>query len=153
MTSIKYIKDNLGDKFEFDFNLPYSIAYFPLTEIFWQTEIYGGNDLSTLFIKPVAEHSSRSQDDIRLLFPEIGAVSRNVVNHASYCKSTCSGLHHGWPTWLGSRWKFGRTSSEEKPQSSTRSVLYHMKNCRKNCNFLNFVLCFVGVELEFSSYI
>lgn len=108
LASIKYIEDHLGDKFMVDLGLPYSITYFPLTENFWPTEIYGGNDLSTFFMKPVAEHSSRSQDDIWLLFPEIGTVSCSAVNHAEHWKSMCAGLHHGKPTQFGSKWKFGK---------------------------------------------
>lgn len=45
-------------------------------------QIYGANGLSTLFMKPVAEHSGRSQNDIGLLFPEVGTASCSAVNHA-----------------------------------------------------------------------
>lgn len=45
-----------------------------------------------------SRHSSRSQDDIWLLFSKIGAVSFNAVNHAWCGKPTCSGLHQGQHT-------------------------------------------------------
>lgn len=142
MATIKYIEDHLGDKLMFDFSLPYTITYFPLTENFWPTEIYGGNDLSTLFMKPVAEHSSRSQNDIWLLFPEIGTGSYCAVNQAAYWKSVCSGLHHGKPTRFGSKWKFGKTILPWKPQSSTRSILSYMNKYEKKYSIFNLLYPF-----------
>lgn len=134
----------------FDLGLPYSITYFPLTENFWPTEIYGGNDLSTLFMKPVAEHSSRSQDDIWLLFPEIGTGSCSAVNHAEHWKSMCSGLYHGKPTQFGSKWKFGKTISPQKPPSSTRSVLLYMNKYGEKYSIFNLLYPFLP---KISSYI
>lgn len=90
VTSIRYIKDHLGGKSVFNFGLPSCNTYFLLTEDIWQTETYGGNDLSTLFMKLVAKHSSRSQNDIWLLFLIRGTVAGIAVNHAPYWKPTCS---------------------------------------------------------------
>lgn len=95
LTSIRYIKDHLGGKIVFNFGLPSCNTYFLLTEDIWQTEIYGGNDLSTLFMKPVAKHSSRSQNDIWLLFLIRSTVACIAVKHAPYWKPTCSMLPQG----------------------------------------------------------
>lgn len=84
VTLASIMKDHLGGNFVFNFGIPSCNTYFLLTEDIWQTESYGGNDLSTLFMKPVAEHSSRSQNDIWLLFLIRGTVACIAVNHAPY---------------------------------------------------------------------